>query len=69
VPVPSFTTCPSGPDWLFGLKYDGFRALAYVEAGTVRLVSRRDNADKPFSDPVRVESARVLPVGEALLKL
>ena len=27
-------------DWLFELKLDGFRALAYVERGQGRLVSR-----------------------------
>jgi len=30
-----------GSDWLFELKYDGSRALAYLERGTCRLVSRR----------------------------
>ena len=29
------------PDWLFELKHDGFRALAYVEGHCCRLVSRR----------------------------
>jgi hypothetical protein len=29
------------PDWLFELKHDGFRALAYVEGHRCRLVSRR----------------------------
>lgn len=28
------------PDWLFELKHDGFRALAYVEGHQCRLVSR-----------------------------
>jgi bifunctional non-homologous end joining protein LigD len=31
------------PDWLFELKYDGFRTLAFVEAGYTKLVSRRGN--------------------------
>ncbi len=35
------------PDWLFELKYDGFRALAYVN-GDVRLVSRRNHVFKSF---------------------
>ena len=38
------------PDWLFELKYDGWRALAYVENGKCRLVSRRGNAFKRFQD-------------------
>jgi bifunctional non-homologous end joining protein LigD len=28
------------PDWIFEAKLDGFRALAYLEDGTCRLVSR-----------------------------
>ena len=36
-------------DWLFELKYDGFRALAYIENGSARLVSRRHNAYKSFN--------------------
>jgi bifunctional non-homologous end joining protein LigD len=38
------------PDWIFELKYDGFRALANVEAGAVRLVSRKRNTFKSFPD-------------------
>ena len=37
------------PDWLFELKYDGFRALGYVGA-TTRLVSRNLHVYKPFGD-------------------
>ncbi len=29
------------PDWLFEVKHDGFRGLAYIESGTARLVSRK----------------------------
>jgi len=29
------------PDWLFEVKCDGFRALAYLEDGAMRLVSRK----------------------------
>jgi ATP-dependent DNA ligase len=31
------------PDWTFEVKYDGFRALAYLEGGVVRLVSGKEN--------------------------
>ncbi|HST24888.1 MAG TPA: non-homologous end-joining DNA ligase, partial [Gaiellaceae bacterium] len=34
---------PSGGDWLFEPKWDGYRALAYVRDGEVELRSRRDN--------------------------
>ncbi len=36
------------PDWIFELKYDGFRALAYLRNGTAQLISRRDNQFKSF---------------------
>jgi len=36
------------PDWLFEVKYDGFRARAYLEGGTVRLVSRKGIRTNPF---------------------
>jgi len=31
------------PDWLFEIKWDGYRAVAFVEDGSVRLVSRNQN--------------------------
>ena len=36
------------PDWLFELKHDGFRSLAYIENGQCRLVSRHRNTYKSF---------------------
>lgn len=38
------------PDWLFELKYDGFRALAHVGPDGTRLVSRNLHIYKPFGD-------------------
>jgi bifunctional non-homologous end joining protein LigD len=38
------------PDWIFEIKHDGFRGLAYVEAEYVRLLSRRGNAYKSFGE-------------------
>jgi bifunctional non-homologous end joining protein LigD len=32
-----------GPDWLFEIKWDGYRALAFIENGKLRLVSRNQN--------------------------
>jgi bifunctional non-homologous end joining protein LigD len=31
------------PDWLFEIKWDGYRAVAFIENGTVRLISRNQN--------------------------
>jgi bifunctional non-homologous end joining protein LigD len=38
------------PEWFFELKYDGFRALAYVNGGGTKLVSRRNLVYKRFDD-------------------
>jgi bifunctional non-homologous end joining protein LigD len=35
-------------DWIFELKYDGFRALGYIDSGQFWLVSRRGTAYKSF---------------------
>ena len=37
-------------EWLYELKHDGFRALAYVGEGRCRLISRRGNEMKRFGD-------------------
>lgn len=58
VPVPTITPRPltrhpepfAHPDWLFEIKWDGFRALAYVERDTASLVSRNGNTFKNFPD-------------------
>jgi bifunctional non-homologous end joining protein LigD len=38
------------PDWIFELKYDGWRALAYIGGGRCRLVSRKGNTLKSFPE-------------------
>lgn len=35
---------PEGSDWLYEVKWDGYRALCFLEKGKVRMVSRRGNA-------------------------
>jgi ATP-dependent DNA ligase len=35
-------------EWVYELKYDGFRALAYVDDGRCRFVSRKGNEMKRF---------------------
>ncbi|MDX6469598.1 MAG: bifunctional non-ous end joining protein LigD, partial [Gaiellaceae bacterium] len=34
---------PAGGDWLYEVKWDGYRALGYVRGGEARLVSRNEN--------------------------
>jgi len=38
----------SHPDWIFEVKWDGFRALLYSDTDGVRLVSRNGNVFKSF---------------------
>lgn len=40
----------NGADWLFELKYDGFRSLAYMDYSGCRLVSRNGHAFASFRD-------------------
>ena len=54
------------PEWIFELKLDGFRALAYIEGGACRLVSRTGHVYKTF-DPLRASLLKELKVKEAIL--
>jgi bifunctional non-homologous end joining protein LigD len=39
----------SHPDWIFEIKWDGFRSLVRVEEGKCKLISRNGNEFKSFS--------------------
>jgi bifunctional non-homologous end joining protein LigD len=54
------------PDWLFEIKYDGFRSLAQIEHGVCRLISRKDNVYKRFTDLAKAIPAD-LTIDEAVL--
>jgi bifunctional non-homologous end joining protein LigD len=44
------TSVPSGTDWLYEVKWDGYRALCFIERGKVRMLSRRGiKLDKQFA--------------------
>ncbi|MDA8223085.1 DNA ligase D [Desulfosporosinus sp.] len=44
-------TDPKGEDWLYELKYDGYRILAYIEGNSVRLITRNGHDySKRFQD-------------------
>lgn len=53
-------------EWLYELKHDGFRALAYLNGGNCRLVSRRGNEMKRFND-LAASIAKELKVTDAVL--
>lgn len=56
MPLPQFQPMPLGrvrdpffhPEWLFEVKWDGFRSLAYMHKGDCRLISRNGNRFKSF---------------------
>src|SRR4029077_18033453 len=44
------TAIPSGTDWLYEVKWDGYRALCFFADGKVRMLSRRgNNLEKQFA--------------------
>lgn len=54
------------PDYLYELKYDGFRALADIRDGQTRLISRRGNVYRLF-DPLRAALAETFGKRDVLL--
>ena len=59
----------SHPDWLFEIKHDGFRALAFIDGGSCRLVSRNGNDFKTFGSlaaaiPKELKAASAVLDGE-----
>jgi bifunctional non-homologous end joining protein LigD len=54
------------PEWLFDFKYDGFRALCYLEPGRSRFVSRNGNSLSRF-DGLAEQLAAALDVNDAIL--
>jgi ATP-dependent DNA ligase len=48
----------SDPDWVFEPKYDGFRALAYIDGHHCQRVSRRGNVFKSW--PYFARNSRTL---------
>ena len=54
------------PEWVFEIKLDGFRALAYTSVSAVSLVSRKGHAYRSFG-ALAEEIRRTLHVKEAVL--
>jgi bifunctional non-homologous end joining protein LigD len=66
MPLARFDAPFEHPEWIFEPKLDGFRAVAYVEGGTCRLVSRNRNAFKTF-EPLAQAVAQELAGRSAIL--
>ena len=54
------------PGWIFELKHDGFRALAYINHGAVQLVSRNRHSFRQFDD-LQCGIAAELRVDDAII--
>src|SRR5216684_383280 len=52
-------------DWVFELKHDGFRALAYIDDGSCKLISRKQIVYKSFAR--LAQTLAKLPVKSAIL--
>jgi ATP-dependent DNA ligase len=50
--------------WLYGLKLDGYRALAFKDGKDVRLISRNN---KPFNYPQLLDALKSLPADRVIL--
>jgi bifunctional non-homologous end joining protein LigD len=57
---------PEGPDWIHEVKFDGYRVLAFVEAGEARLLSRNTLDWSRRFAPV-AEALAVLRVRDAII--
>jgi bifunctional non-homologous end joining protein LigD len=54
------------PEWIFELKYDGFRALAVVEHGRAQLISRNGHSFASFAE-LGKQIAAALPNARAVI--
>ena len=54
------------PDWLFEFKYDGFRAICYLEQRRNRLISRNNNVMTRF-EALAGQVAAALNIDDAIL--
>ena len=57
---------PTGDEWVYEVKYDGYRILAFTEQGKTRLMTRNDNA---YTDrfPAIAASVNELAAGRAMV--
>src|SRR5207244_5587536 len=57
---------PDGDEWLHEIKYDGYRLLARIERGTVKLLTR-NALDWTRKFPVLADALAELPLDSALI--
>ncbi|MGO7583340.1 non-homologous end-joining DNA ligase [Rhizobium ruizarguesonis] len=57
---------PSGPDWIFEIKWDGYRLALHLDHGKVRIITRGGH-DWTHRFPTIHAAATALPVGTAIL--
>jgi bifunctional non-homologous end joining protein LigD len=57
---------PDGPDWLHEIKYDGYRLIARIDRGRVRLFTRK-GLDWTAKFPALAEAFGTLPVTSAVI--
>src|SRR5262249_52355055 len=55
---------PEGDDWLYEIKHDGYRALAFKKGKDVRLVSLNNKA---FDSPALLSDLKLLSAERAVL--
>lgn len=60
------STVPAGDEWLHEIKLDGYRLLARIRKGKVKLLTRRGN-DWTDRFPTVAQAVAALPVEEAIL--
>src|SRR5206468_3140370 len=60
-------SAPSGPGWVFEVKWDGYRALAYTRGGEIKLLSRNDNDLTQRFSRVAGEIAKAVKSPDAVL--
>jgi bifunctional non-homologous end joining protein LigD len=58
---------PKGGDWLYEVKWDGYRAIAYVYGGEAQFVSRNDNDLTPRFPTVRRALERAVKTPDCVL--
>jgi bifunctional non-homologous end joining protein LigD len=58
---------PRGPGWLFEVKWDGYRALAYVSQGETKLTSRKGNDLTERFGAVAKEVAKAVKTPDCVL--